>query len=54
MYINKLDEIIKEFKEYDYLNIEEIEEDKEKIIIILSILEKKEIALKISNFDFNE
>lgn len=50
MYINKLDEIIKEFKEYDYLNIEEIEEDKEKIIIILSILEKKRNSFKNIKF----
>lgn len=50
MYINKLDEIIKEFQDYDYYDNEELEEDILKIEYILLILEKKGVCLDILNY----
>ena len=53
MYINKLEELKKEFEEYEY-DIEEIEELEEDIAIleyILMILKRKSICMEISNFD---
>lgn len=51
MYINKLDELKKEFSDYEYEEKEELEEDIEKVIQILSILRKKSICIEISNLD---
>jgi hypothetical protein len=51
MYINKLDELKTEFSDYEYDEKEELSEDIEKIIQILSILRKKVICIEIANFD---
>jgi hypothetical protein len=51
MYINKLDEIIKEFQDYEYYDNEELEEDISKIKYILLVLEKKGVCFDILNYE---